>query len=164
VIRLLVALLVNQFPIALRRRTGLVGTPSATSLEVTLTRGAGGAMVHSSKPFSPIRCSICHYGPEEGLHRRIPATTKLEQFLQPHKWRLTAIGHSMAHVAKHYGLDPLRGDRLLEIRRGRREATAAEQQLIALAVSNLLGELVPPSMLFDDADPEQATAVVRRQA
>jgi hypothetical protein len=79
------------------------------------------------------------------------ATTKLERFLQTHQWRIPTILHACGHIQEHYGFERIDTAQLLEIRKGNHAATAEQQQHIALAVSNLLGEIVPPSMLFDDA-------------
>jgi hypothetical protein len=145
VIRLLLALLFNQFTIARRRRSLSLGKGAGCS--------AGRAMVEmaAQTPFRPIRCSLCDHRLEESLYRRIPAVTRLEQFLQLRRFRMTAFAHAAHHVAIRYGFPPLHYEKALDIRRGLVVATAEQQQHIALAVSNLLGEVVPPSTLFDDA-------------
>lgn len=158
-IRLLFALLFNQFIIALRRRTDRQFRGKGPV-------NAGGAMVEiatAPKPFRPIRCSLCDGRLEESFYRRIPAVTKLERFLQDRRFRLTAFGHAAQHIQVRYGFPKLTTQKALEIRRGSDVATAEQQQHIALTVSNLLGEFVPSSMLFDDAVVVEFPAA-RRQA
>lgn len=144
-IRLLLAVLFNQFTIALRRR-------SHREQELVGPRSAPGAMVEipAAPSFHPIRCSRCDGRLDLSLYRRIPAVTKLERFLQLHCLRMTAFAHAANHIQVRYGFPRLTVEKALDIRRGVVVATAEQQQHIALAVSNLLGELVPPSMLFDD--------------
>jgi hypothetical protein len=149
VIRLLLLYIINEFTIALRRRSARASSGEGRALS------PAGAVVDISQstpptPFKRIRCETCWFATDTGHHRRIPAATKLERFLQLHEWRLSSFDHSMMHVAERYGLESLRGNSLLQIRKGERAATPEQQQLLALTVSNLLGELVPPAALFDD--------------
>jgi protein-disulfide isomerase len=165
-IRFLLALLFNQFTIALRRRS-FVGSQSDNRQVRTMGKGrqgVGGAMVEMpAVPFAPIQCNVCWGTPNRGSFRRIVATTKLERFLQTHQWRIPTILHACDHIQERYGFEQIDTAQLLEIRKGNHAATAAQQQLIALAVSNLLGEIVPPSMLFDDATVVEFSDA-RRQA
>jgi hypothetical protein len=117
-------------------------------------------MVEFSKPsrfFKPIRCDRCEVRDDEpSRYRRIPAKTRLEQFLQSRGLRMTALHHASRHISEHLRLPDISTLNLLDFRKGTKAPTPDQQEHIALAVSNVLGEQIPVSALFENAARRQA--------
>jgi hypothetical protein len=108
----------------------------------------------SSDPSSAIiRCFSCEgrnrFRPVH--YRRIPAQTSLEHFLASRGIGQLHLLHAGCHIRDHFGLAGIGDGRLRSIRKGTVIPSTAERLFIALCVSNILGETIPASVLFEDA-------------